>query len=48
MYNNGEITSFEVGGSHPHELKMDQELEAPVLFHGPQKHYCHFMRSGRV
>jgi len=44
----GDITSFEVGGIHPHELKMDQGLKAPVLFYGPQKHCCHFVRSGRV
>jgi len=46
--NMGELTSFEVGGVIPHGLKRDQELEAPVLFYGPQKHCCHFMRSGRV
>ncbi len=30
--NDGELTSFEVGGMHPHEWKMDQGLNAPVLF----------------
>jgi len=31
----GDITSFEVGGIHPHELKMDQQLYAAALSHGP-------------
>ena len=29
------MTSFEVGGVNPHELKMDQEPMAPAFSHGP-------------
>jgi hypothetical protein len=44
----GEITSFEVDGIIPHALKMDQEQWLPCFSIGPQKHCCHFVRSGRV
>jgi len=47
-FNNGDITSFEVGGINPHGLKMDQEPIAPAFSHGPALRFCHFVRSGRV
>ena len=45
--NDGDITSFEVGGINPHELKMDQQLKLQRLSHGPVIRFCHFVRSGR-
>ena len=35
MYNNGDITSYKVGGINPHGLKMDQEPMALAFSHGP-------------